>query len=170
MRQSMFRRSALPSARNAASARMRSAISSPKRIKSASWSWSSRRGGKYGDEMKFGINFFPSFRPEDSTTADYYEQCIRIAMRADELGYSSIKTVEHSFYDYGGHSPNPCVFLSAGGGRPPRIPPITRPGASPLFYPPPRRGALALVSDTYRGGPAAGVWGGLFFPEMEGVD
>ena len=28
--------------------------------------------------MKFGINFFPSFRPEDSTTADYYEQCLRL--------------------------------------------------------------------------------------------
>ena len=41
--------------------------------------------------MKFGINFFPSFRPEDSTTAAYYDQCLRIAARADELGYSSIK-------------------------------------------------------------------------------
>ena len=60
--------------------------------------------------MQFGINFFPSFRPEDSNTADYYDQCLRLAMRADELGYSSVKTVEHSFYDYGGHSPNPCVF------------------------------------------------------------
>src|SRR5437867_10895309 len=64
--------------------------------------------------MRFGLNFFPSFRPQDSTTADYYEQCLRIAERADVLGYSSIKTVEHSFYDYGGHSPNSRVFLSAG--------------------------------------------------------
>ncbi|OGA41401.1 MAG: hypothetical protein A3G28_00785 [Betaproteobacteria bacterium RIFCSPLOWO2_12_FULL_68_19] len=63
--------------------------------------------------MKFGLNFFPSFRPADGSTADYYGQCLRLAARADELGYSSIKTVEHSFYDYGGHSPNPCVFLSA---------------------------------------------------------
>jgi hypothetical protein len=35
--------------------------------------------------MKFGINFFPSFRPEDSSTADYYDQCLRIAERADAL-------------------------------------------------------------------------------------
>lgn len=56
--------------------------------------------------MKFGLNFFPSFRPADGTTAAYYVQ-VRLAARADELGYSSIKTVEHSFYDYGGHSPNP---------------------------------------------------------------
>src|SRR2546427_13310896 len=91
--------------------------------------------------MRFGLNFFPSFRPQDSTTADYYEQCLRIAERADVLGYSSIKTVEHSFYDYGGHSPNPCVFLSAGGGGPPRPPPPPGGGGPSVFPPaPPRRG------------------------------
>jgi hypothetical protein len=49
--------------------------------------------------VRFGINFFPSFRPEDSSTADYYEQCLRLAARADELGFPSIKTVEHSLYE-----------------------------------------------------------------------
>src|SRR5206468_4211364 len=44
--------------------------------------------------MRFGLNFFPSFRPQDSTTADYYEQCLRIAERADVLDYSSTKTDE----------------------------------------------------------------------------
>src|SRR5258706_14419055 len=85
--------------------------------------------------MKFGINFFPSFRPEDSTTADYYDQCLRLAARADELGYSSIKTVEHSFYDYGGHSPKPCGFLSAVAPRPKRNPPITRAAVPPFHHP-----------------------------------
>ena len=33
--------------------------------------------------MKFGINFFPSFRPSDCTTAEYYQQCITLAERAD---------------------------------------------------------------------------------------
>src|SRR5256885_17034007 len=93
--------------------------------------------------MRFGLNFFPSFRPQDSTTADYYQQCLRIAERADALGYSSIKTVEHSFYDYGGHSPNPCVFLSAGGGRAPRPPPPPPAGGPPAFPPPPPPGAPA---------------------------
>src|SRR2546422_9019295 len=97
--------------------------------------------------MRFGLNFFPSFRPQDSTTADYYQQCLRIAERADVLGYSSIKTVEHSFYDYGGHSPNPCVFLSAGGARPQRLPPLTRAGV-PALSPsaPPRGGPPALCN------------------------
>src|SRR5256885_3415440 len=95
--------------------------------------------------MRFGLNFFPSFRPQDSTTADYYEQCLRIAERADVLGYSSIKTVEHSFFDYGGHSPNPSVFLSAGGGAPPPPPPPIRAGVPAVSHPaaPPRRPALA---------------------------
>jgi len=85
--------------------------------------------------MKFGINFFPSFRPEDGTTAAYYDQCLRLAARADELGYSSIKTVEHSFYDYGGHSPNPCVFLSAVAARTKRIRLITG-AVIPAFHHP----------------------------------
>ena len=35
--------------------------------------------------MKFGLNFFPSFRPSDSSTADYYAQCLRIAARAQHI-------------------------------------------------------------------------------------
>ena len=46
--------------------------------------------------MKFGLNFFPSFRPGDGTTADYYDQCLRLAARADELGFSSVKTCRRS--------------------------------------------------------------------------
>jgi len=32
--------------------------------------------------VKFGLNFFPSFRPADGSTADYYGQCLRLAARA----------------------------------------------------------------------------------------
>ena len=63
--------------------------------------------------MKFGLNFFPSFRPADTTTAAYFDQCLRLAERADALGFNSVKTVEHQFFDYGGHSPSPIVFLAA---------------------------------------------------------
>jgi hypothetical protein len=60
--------------------------------------------------MKFGINFFPAFRPNQKTTAEYYSQCLGVSERADELGFSSIKAVEHYFHDYGGHSPNCAAF------------------------------------------------------------
>ena len=48
--------------------------------------------------MRFGLNFFPSFRPQDSTTADYYQQCLRIAERADVLGYSSTHASDGRFH------------------------------------------------------------------------
>jgi natural product biosynthesis luciferase-like monooxygenase protein len=114
--------------------------------------------------MKFGINFFPSFRPQDSSTADYYQQCIRIAERADALGYSSIKTVEHSFYDYGGHSPNPCVFLSAIAARTRRIRLITG-AVIPAFHHPAHLGGdLAMLDNMSRGRLDAG-FGRAFLPK-----
>ena len=114
--------------------------------------------------MKFGLNFFPSFRPEDSTTADYYQQCLRLAARADELGYSSIKTVEHSFYDYGGHSPNPCVFLSAVAARTKRIRLITG-AVIPAFHHPAHLGGdLAMLDNMSRGRLDAG-FGRAFLPK-----
>src|SRR6266545_1258592 len=114
--------------------------------------------------MKFGINFFPSFRSEDSTTADYYEQCVRIAERADALGFSSIKTVEHSFFDYGGHSPNPCVFLSAIAVRTKRIRLITG-AVIPAFHHPAHLGGdLAMLDNMSRGRLDAG-FGRAFLPK-----
>ena len=114
--------------------------------------------------MRFGINFFPSFRPEDSTTADYYEQCLRIAAKADELGYSSIKTVEHSFYDYGGHSPNPSVFLSAVAARTKRVRLITG-AVIPAFHHPAHLGGdLAMLDNMSRGRLDAG-FGRAFLPK-----
>jgi alkanesulfonate monooxygenase SsuD/methylene tetrahydromethanopterin reductase-like flavin-dependent oxidoreductase (luciferase family) len=114
--------------------------------------------------VRFGINFFPSFRPEDSTTADYYDQCLRLAARADELGYNSIKTVEHSFYDYGGHSPNPCVFLSAVAARTRRIRLITG-AVIPAFHHPAHLGGdLAMLDNMSKGRLDAG-FGRAFLPK-----
>ena len=114
--------------------------------------------------MRFGINFFPSFRPEDSSTADYYEQCLRIAARADELGYNSIKTVEHSFYDYGGHSPNPCVFLSAIAARTRRIRLITGAVIPAFHHPAHLAGDLAMLDNMSKGRLDAG-FGRAFLPK-----
>jgi hypothetical protein len=68
-------------------------------------------------KMRFGLNFFPSFRLDDMSTADYFSLGLMLSERADELGYSSVKTVEHYFHDYDGHSPNQsfsCLLLRHG--------------------------------------------------------
>jgi natural product biosynthesis luciferase-like monooxygenase protein len=114
--------------------------------------------------MNFGINFFPSFRPEDSTTAAYYAQCLRLAERADALGYSSIKTVEHSFFDYGGHSPNPCVFLSAIAARTRRIRLITGAVIPAFHHPAHLGGELAMLDNLSHGRLDAG-FGRAFLPK-----
>jgi alkanesulfonate monooxygenase SsuD/methylene tetrahydromethanopterin reductase-like flavin-dependent oxidoreductase (luciferase family) len=114
--------------------------------------------------MKFGVNFFPSFRPEDSTTAAYYEQCLRLAARADELGYHSIKTVEHSFYDYGGHSPNPCVFLSAVAVRTQKVRLITG-AVIPAFHHPAHLGGDLAMLDNMSNGRLDAGFGRAFLPK-----
>lgn len=114
--------------------------------------------------MNFGLNFFPSFRPEDSSTADYYDQCLRLAMRADELGYHSVKTVEHSFFDYGGHSPNPIVFLSAIAARTRRIRLITGAVIPAFHHPAHLGGELAMLDNLSRGRLDAG-FGRAFLPK-----
>jgi alkanesulfonate monooxygenase SsuD/methylene tetrahydromethanopterin reductase-like flavin-dependent oxidoreductase (luciferase family) len=75
--------------------------------------------------MRFGLNFFPSFRPRDLSTADYFDQVLRLAERGDALGYTSAKCVEHYFHDYGGHTPSPIVLLAAIAARTRHIRPIT---------------------------------------------
>jgi alkanesulfonate monooxygenase SsuD/methylene tetrahydromethanopterin reductase-like flavin-dependent oxidoreductase (luciferase family) len=114
--------------------------------------------------MRFGINFFPSFRPEDSSTADYYAQCLRIAERADQLGYASVKTVEHSFYDYGGHSPNPCVFLAAIAARTKRVRLITG-AVIPAFHHPAHLGGELAMLDSLSGGRLDAGFGRAFLPK-----
>jgi len=114
--------------------------------------------------MKFGINFFPSFRPADSSTADYYAQCLRLAERADALGYNSVKTVEHSFFDYGGHSPNPCVFLSAIAARTKRVRLVTG-AVIPAFHHPAHLGGDLAMLDNMSNGRLDAGFGRAFLPK-----
>ena len=114
--------------------------------------------------MKFGINFFPSFRPSDGTTADYFEQSLRIAERADALGFHSVKTVEHSFFDYGGHSPNPCVFLSAVAARTKRIRLVTG-AVIPAFHHPAHLGGDLAMLDNMSNGRLDAGFGRAFLPK-----
>jgi natural product biosynthesis luciferase-like monooxygenase protein len=114
--------------------------------------------------MKFGINFFPAFRESDSTTAEYYAQCLQLAERADALGYNSVKTVEHSFFDYGGRSPNPCVLLSAVAARTKRIRVITG-AVIPAFHHPAHLGGDLAMLDNVSNGRLDAGFGRAFLPK-----
>lgn len=114
--------------------------------------------------MKFGLNFFPSFRPSDYSTAEYFAQCLRLAERADQLGFNSVKTVEHYFFDYGGHSPNPIVFLAAVAARTARIRPITG-AVIPAFNHPVKLAAELAVLDNLSNGRLDVGFGRAFIPK-----
>ncbi len=63
--------------------------------------------------MEFGIQFFPCVEPEVKSAADYWRECLHLAAVGEEVGFTSIRTVEHYFHPYGGYTPNPIVFLAA---------------------------------------------------------
>ena len=114
--------------------------------------------------MKFGLNFFPSFRASDYSTAEYFAQCLRLAERADQLGFNSVKTVEHYFFDYGGHSPNPVVLLSAIAARTQRIRPITG-AVIPAFNNPVKLAAELAALDNISNGRLDVGFGRAFIPK-----
>jgi hypothetical protein len=114
--------------------------------------------------MRFGLNFFPSFRLTDMSTSDYFALVLRLSERGDELGYHSVKTVEHYFHDYGGHTPNPIVLLSAIAARTRRIRPITG-AVIPAFNNPIKlAGELAMLDNISNGRLDAG-FGRAFIPK-----
>ena len=63
--------------------------------------------------MEFGIQFFPSVGPREKSAEQYWREALHLTRVAEDLGFTSVRTVEHYFQPYGGYSPNPIVFLSA---------------------------------------------------------
>jgi len=114
--------------------------------------------------MRFGLNFFPSFRQHDLTTAAYFDQALRMCERADELGYHSVKAVEHYFHDYGGQTPNPIVLLSAIAARTRRLRPITG-AVIPAFNNPVKLAGELAMLDNISGGRLDVGFGRAFIPK-----
>jgi Coenzyme F420-dependent N5,N10-methylene tetrahydromethanopterin reductase and related flavin-dependent oxidoreductases len=114
--------------------------------------------------MKFGLNFIPTFHSNVVSAGDYFAQAIRLCERADTLNYSSVKTVEHYFHDYGGHSPNPCIFLGAIAARTTKLRLATG-AVIPAFNNPIKLAAeLAMLDNICRGRLDVG-FGRAFIPE-----
>src|SRR5437773_8995351 len=114
--------------------------------------------------MRYGLNFFPSFRLSDMSTAEYFDQVLRLSERADELGYTSAKAVEHYFHDYGGHTPSPIVILAAIAARTRRLRPITGAVIPAFNHPIKVAGELAMLDNISQGRLDVG-FGRAFIPE-----
>jgi alkanesulfonate monooxygenase SsuD/methylene tetrahydromethanopterin reductase-like flavin-dependent oxidoreductase (luciferase family) len=63
--------------------------------------------------MQFGVQFFPVVSPQVKSAQVYFAESLALAERAEQLGFTHARTVEHYFERYGGYSPNPIVFLAA---------------------------------------------------------
>src|SRR3979490_3220467 len=63
--------------------------------------------------MEFGVQFFPSVGPGQKSAEQYWSEALQLTQHAEQLGYASVRTVEHYFHPYGGYSPDPLIFLSA---------------------------------------------------------
>jgi alkanesulfonate monooxygenase SsuD/methylene tetrahydromethanopterin reductase-like flavin-dependent oxidoreductase (luciferase family) len=63
--------------------------------------------------MQFGVQFFPVVSPREKSAQAYFAESLALTERAEQLGFTHARTVEHYFERYGGYSPNPMVFLSA---------------------------------------------------------
>ena len=67
--------------------------------------------------MEFGIQFFPDVGPQQRSAQDYWRDSLHLTGLCDELGYTTVRTVEHYFHPYGGYSPDPILFLTAASQR-----------------------------------------------------
>ena len=63
--------------------------------------------------MEFGLQFFPDVGPDQCSGEDYWADALYLSQLCEDLGFTSIRTVEHYFHPYGGYSPNPLLFLTA---------------------------------------------------------
>ena len=67
--------------------------------------------------MEFGLQFFPAVGPDQVSAERYFRDALNLIERAERLGYTNVRAVEHHFHRYGGYSPNPLVFLAAAAAR-----------------------------------------------------
>ena len=101
--------------------------------------------------MKFGIDYFPDGHPDRVSGQQYFADVLDLAEYADDLGYDSVKIVEHYFTSYGGYSPDPCVFLAACSQRARRMRLVTG-AVLPVFNHPLKLAGQLTMLDAISGG------------------
>jgi alkanesulfonate monooxygenase SsuD/methylene tetrahydromethanopterin reductase-like flavin-dependent oxidoreductase (luciferase family) len=114
--------------------------------------------------MRFGIFFFPTLGPEDRPAAEYYDDCLALAERADAANFATLKTVEHYLGAYGGYSPDPVAFLAAASQRTSRIRLVTGAVIPAFHHPLQLASRLAMLDNLCHGRLDAGFGRG-FLPQ-----
>ncbi|GAB7104188.1 LLM class flavin-dependent oxidoreductase [Streptomyces phaeofaciens JCM 4814] len=114
--------------------------------------------------MEFGINFFPTVGPDDKPADQYFDEALRLAELAEELGYDHVKTVEHYFFEYGGYSPDPVTFLAAVAARTSRVKLVTGAVIPAFTHPVKLAGKLAMLDNISHGRLQVG-FGRAFLPD-----
>lgn len=113
--------------------------------------------------MEFGVQFFPDVNPEDQSGADYWAEALHLVSLCDQLGYTSVRTVEHYFQPYGGYSPSPIVFLAAAAMKTARARLITG-AVLPVFNHPLKIAGEIGMLDAISGGRLEVGFGRAFLP------
>lgn len=113
--------------------------------------------------MRFGVNVFPSVEPSEKSAADFYDETLALAERADALGFHSLKIVEHYFYAYGGYSPDPITFLAAASQRTKRLRLVTG-AVLPVFNHPIKVATQLAMLDNLCNGRLDAGFGRAFLP------
>jgi alkanesulfonate monooxygenase SsuD/methylene tetrahydromethanopterin reductase-like flavin-dependent oxidoreductase (luciferase family) len=113
--------------------------------------------------MRCGLNFFPSCRPERKSGEVYFRDALDLCEAADNLGYATVKIVEHYFRAYGGYSPSPLIFLAAAAQRTRRIRLVTG-AVLPAFNHPLKLAAELAMVDCISGGRLDAGFARAFLP------
>jgi alkanesulfonate monooxygenase SsuD/methylene tetrahydromethanopterin reductase-like flavin-dependent oxidoreductase (luciferase family) len=114
--------------------------------------------------MKFGINIFPTVDPAEKSAVQHFDEALKLAVLADELGFHHVKTVEHYFMGYGGYSPDPVTFLAAVAAVTNRVRLITGAVIPAFTHPIKLAGKLAMLDNISHGRLDVG-FGRAFLPD-----
>jgi alkanesulfonate monooxygenase SsuD/methylene tetrahydromethanopterin reductase-like flavin-dependent oxidoreductase (luciferase family) len=114
--------------------------------------------------MRFGITLFPTVGPAEKPAAQHFDECLRLAVLAEELGFDHVKTVEHYFTSYGGYSPDPVTLLAAVAARTSRIRLVTGAVIPAFSHPVQLAGRLAMLDNISHGRLSVGFGRG-FLPD-----
>jgi alkanesulfonate monooxygenase SsuD/methylene tetrahydromethanopterin reductase-like flavin-dependent oxidoreductase (luciferase family) len=117
--------------------------------------------------MRFGIHFVPTLDPTEKSAAHYFDECLDLCRRAEELGFHSAKITEHYLFAYGGYCPDPVTFLSAVAQHTRRVR-LNTGGLVPAFrHPVVLAGQLAMLDNLSHGRLDAGFSPGFLPDEFD---